>query len=362
MIHRSVRSLVCAYALSLPLSSAWAGPVSLDAGQVSKLAKLVKQDSEAGMQYQHEYKIASAALSDDPRPIPVLVGEGRLNSDPEKIKSDADLADMQKISALAWVWLVSHDDKFSDKGMQFILAWAKVNRPDGDPINETKLEPLIVGYDLLRSQFTPENKAFIDSWLRNRAIVLWNDPRHRTENWQSHRLKIVGMIATVLDDDSLWKKVTAGFGEQMNHSFLPNGASTDFGLRDAMHYHLYSVEPLLTLACVAHQRGHDWFDYQAASGVSLRRAVDFIKPYALGEEKHVDFAHSKVNFDQVRSKAGEKDYSQHVWNTCEAGPVFSNASCVDPSAENIAVKVWCGTPHQRFVDWSSVVNFVKRGG
>lgn len=360
MIVRHVRWLVCAYALSL--SPAWAGPVSLDARQVPQLRELVERDSEAASQFRQQVKTASTALNDDPNPVPVLVGEGKLNSDPVKIKSDASLKDVQKISALAWVWLVNKDDKFADKGVQFIQAWANVNRPDGDPINETKLEPLIVGYDILRSRFTPENRALVDAWLQKRAIMLWDDPRHRTENWQSHRLKIVGLIATVLGDDDLWHQVEKGFKAQMNNSFLADGESTDFQLRDAMHYAVYSVTPLLTLACVAQQRRHDWYTYQAASGASLQRAVGFIEPYALGEKTHVDFAHSKVNFDRVRSKAGEKDYSPHVWRTCEAGPMFSEASCVDPNAEKVALKAWCGKTHERYVDWQSVVNSVKRGG
>nr|WP_277397893.1 alginate lyase family protein [Paraburkholderia sp. Ac-20340] len=354
-----MRWLLCSYALAL--SPAWAGPVSLEPDQVSSLRSLIKQDSEATALYEQQKRMAVGALSDDPKPVPVLVGEGRLDSDPDKIRSDSALKDMQKISALAWVWLVSQDARFADKGTQFILAWARVNRPDGDPINETKLEPLIVGYDVLRQRFTPTDRVTVDGWLRDQAITLWNDPRHRTENWQSHRLKIVGLIATTLDDDALWRQVTEGFKVQMDRSFLPDGESTDFQLRDAMHYNLYSVEPLLTLACVAHQRHHDWYDYQAPSGASLRRAVDFIKPYALGEKKHIDFAHSKVNFDQVRSRAGEGEYSRHQWSTCEAGPVFSGASCVDPDAGATAVKVWCGAPHKRFVDWQSVVNAVKSG-
>jgi hypothetical protein len=359
MINRVIRFVLCVYALSL--SPAWAGPVSLDAGQAATLRELVKQDAEAASQYNNLRNAATSALNDEPDPVPVLVGEGKLDSNPQKIKSDAALKDMQKISSLAWVWLVSQDDKFADKGTDFILAWAKVNKPDGDPINETKMEPLIVAYDVLRAHFTAQNKSVVDGWLKNRATVLWNDPRHRTENWQSHRLKIVGMIATVVGDDELWTTVEQGFKDQMNRSFLADGASTDFQLRDAMHYDLYSVLPMLALACVAHQRRHDWYDYQAPSGASLKKAVGFIEPYALGQKKHIEFAHSKVKFDTERADAGEKEYSQHVWKTCEAGPVFSEASCLDANAESIAVKVWCGVPHQRFVDWESVLNSVKRG-
>jgi hypothetical protein len=343
-------------------SQAWAGPLSLNPSQVPELRKLVTEDREAASQYAAQRKLADASLNDTPNPIGVVVGEGKLESDPQFIASTASLKDMHKMSALAWVWLVSNDRKYAQKGMDYILAWARVNKPDGDPINESIFSYLIVAYDILRPQFAPQDRALVDDWLRHRAIMLWNDPRHRTENWQSHRLKIVGMVATLLDDEALWHTVQDGFEKQMEVSFLPTGESTDFKLRDALHYHLYSVSPLLDLACVAHERGHDWYNYRAPSGASLKLAVDFIAPYALGEEKHVEFAHSKVKFDQVRARAGEGEYAPHVWSTCFGGPVFSQASCMDPDAEKLALKTWCGVPHENFVDWNSVVNYVKLKG
>lgn len=359
MVGRYIGFLLCLCSL-LP-SSAWAGPVSLDAGQVASLRQLLKNDGEARSLYNSLYKNANAALDGTPQPAPILVGEGKLNSNSGKIKSDNSLRDMQKISALAWVWLVSEDEKYAEKSVDYILAWAKVNRTDGDPINETKLEPLIVAYDILRPQFSPDNAALVDDWLRGRAVAVWNDQRHRTGNWQSHRLKIVGLIATVLKDDALWKTVEKGFERQMDQSFRANGESIDFIQRDALHYHLYSVAPLLTLACVAHQRKHDWYDYRASSGASLKQSVDFIKPFAFGQEKHLEFEDSSVAFDKTRAQAGQSEYAPHMWRTCDAGPVFSQASCMDPDAEALAVKVWCGEQHKRFVDWQSVLNSIRIG-
>jgi hypothetical protein len=320
---------------------------------------VVAQDDEAADQYGRLRKLANDALNDVPHPIPVIVGEGRLDSDPEMIASTAALKDLSKISALAWVWLVSQDAKYAEKDKEFILAWARGNRSDGDPINETKIEPLIVAYDILRPGFAPTERSVVDNWLRERAITLWNDPRHHTENWQSHRLKIVGMIATVIQDTDLWKSVENGYKKQMDISFLADGASVDFGLRDAMHYHLYSVLPLLTLACVAHQRNHDWYGYQAPSGASLKGAVDFIGPYATGQKTHIEFLHSRVKFDKTRAAAGQKEYMPHPWNVCEAVPVYIEASCSDSQAEKLAVDLSCGSRHKKFVNWESIVNFAR---
>ena len=360
MVNRcGFRLLMCI--LILWVDSAWGSAASLYPAQIENLRTLVATDGEAAGYYRGLYETANDALGDLPNPIPVIVAEGRLTSDPAMIKSNASVKDIDKISALAWTWLVSKKEKYASKGEEFILAWARVNRSDGDPINETKLEKLIVSYDILRPQFSSVDRDMVDNWLKERAVILWNDPRGRTGNWESHRLKITGLIATVVEDNSLWQAVEDGFKKQISGSFLPDGESMDFKLRDAMHYHLYSVSPLLTLACVAHQRKHEWYDYQAASGASLRRAVEFIEPYALGEKSHIEFAHSKVKFDKARADAGEGEYAPHRWNACESVPVFSEASCEDPRAEEIAANIACGVPHKRFVDWESVLNYIKRG-
>ncbi|MDR2208209.1 MAG: alginate lyase family protein [Azoarcus sp.] len=345
-------------------SLVWAGPVSLDAAQVEPLRRLVATDPEATAQFNSLRKTADAALKATPQPIPVLISEGKLASDPDKKKTLIALKDMPKAYSLAWAWLIDKNDQYSEKGIEFIKAWAQTNRPDGDPINETNLERLIVAYDILRPQFTPEDQTAIDNWLRDRAIKLWNDPRVHTGNWQSHRLKIVGMIATVVNDEALWNNVVEGFKQQIDVSFLPDGESIDFKSRDSMHYHLYSVQPLLALACVAQQRDLDWYNYRAPDGASLRQTVDFIKPFTDGEKTHMEFAHSSAKFDQTRANAGQKEYMPHEWESCQAGPTFATASCVDPSMADLAVKTWCGngkSSHEHYVNWESVVNAVRRG-
>jgi hypothetical protein len=91
------------------------------------------------------------------------------------------------------------------------------------------------------------------------------------------------------------------------------------------------------------------------------QSVDFIKPFADGAKTHIDFARSSVKFDQARAEAGQKQYMPHEWKSCDAGPTFSTVSCVDPGMADLAVKTWCGSPHQQYVDWESVVNSVGLG-
>ena len=220
------------------------------------------------------------------------------------------------------------DARYADKARAFILAWAEANQPDGDAINETQFEPLIVSYDLLRGTFSTADRLKVDGWLRHKATVLWNDRRGLSDNWFSHRLKVAGLIGWTIDDGTLVAEAVDGFHRQINRNFKPDGASTDFYLRDALHYHLYDVEPLLTLARTAERSGQKFFDYPATNGATLQRGVDFVVPFANGTKTHVEFVNSKVKFDQKRAQNGQGEYQPHVWNPHAAIGLFSAAGLV----------------------------------
>lgn len=349
---RSLAALALCAALALP---ALAGPATLDEKGLQALRELVAGDPAAARQFAIVRKAADSALADTPQPVAVIISAGELESDPEKIQTTAALKDVDKAEALAWAWAVTRDERYARKAREYIDAWSRVNKSDGNPINETKLEPLIEAYDLVRATFGEADRARIDRWLNDRALVLWNDPRVHRENWQSHRLKIVGLIGATTGSNNLWNLADQGFKEQIAGNYDDHGVSVDFKRRDALHYHLYGVQPLLTLACVAQHKGSDYFDYIAANGASLREAVQFVEPFAKGQKTHVEFADSQVSFDRKRANAGEKAYQQKNWSPKASVRLFVEAGCVDPAYDQLAAQV-DGEPGVRYVRWRSVLN------
>src|ERR1700733_11573546 len=79
-----------------------AGPVSLEPDEILQLRALVATNAAAAKQFASLHRSAEAALSDQPNPIEKVVTEGRLANDPLKIRTEASLADLGKIEALAW--------------------------------------------------------------------------------------------------------------------------------------------------------------------------------------------------------------------------------------------------------------------
>lgn len=352
---------LCLLAVSLFFSASarlFGGPVSLKPSEVTALRALVATNTAAAHQFSSLHRTADAALNEAPNPIAKIVSEGHLRTDPLKIRTGESLPDLEKISAFGWTWAVTGDARYARQGRVFLLAWVTVNQPDGDAINETQLEPLIVGYDLLRTTFAETDRQQVDDWLRHHATVLWQDHRGLTDNWFSHRLKIVGLIGWTIGDPQLIAEAVNGYHQQINRNLRPDGASDDFYKRDALHYHLYDIEPLLTLARTAERGGQPLFNYQATNGATLQRAVDFVVPFANGSQTHIEFVNSKVAFDLKRAKHGEGEYAPHPWEPHTAIGLFSSAAWFHPEYGVLAATL-AGHPGEVYFNWLMVMNAVS---
>jgi len=334
------------------------GPVSLEPGEILELRQLVATNAAAADQFASIRREADAALKSVPNPVEKIYSEGTLTSDPRKIRTEKSLADLDKIEALGWAWAVTEDGRYASKAREFMLAWAAVNHPDGDAINETKFEPFIVSYDLLRGTFSGADRQRVDDWLRTKATVLWDSHRGLTENWYSHRLKIVGLTGWTIGDQTLVNDAVDGFHKQINRNIKADGATTDYYKRDALHYHIYDVEPLLTLARAAARSGQDLFDYSATNGATLKSGVDFVVPFANGSKTHLEFVHSTVPFDLKRARDGEREYAPHPWKPRTAVELFSDAAWFRPEYGELAATL-AGQPGETFFNWQMVINGVS---
>ncbi len=370
--------LICVLALILLLASAslcarsapaavTTGSISLSGPQRTVLAHLVQADPDAHALFVGIKKTATEALTAVPNPIKTIQSEGKLDRDPVKIRTRQSLQDMAKLEALGWTASVDEangqplaSDPFAAKAKQFILAWAAVNQPTGDPIDETNLGGLFVAYDLTRPVFSPQEQQTVDDWLRHVAAEeLRTGPLVHTthkNNWNSHRLKIVGLIAYLLADPALESQVVEGYHRQVAVNLEADGSSVDFHTRDALHYHCYDLEPLLALAICARQHGIDLYDYEAPSGASLARSVQFLLPYCDGTKTHAEFVHSDVPFDQKRAAAGQATYQAgRMFDPHQALSALALAAAFDPACGVLERRI-SGHSNAQFASWQDVLD------
>lgn len=302
-----------------------------------------KPADEATAATRRVVKRALASLEEKVSVVPRIHSQGLLAGDPrrqashEALKTVPDVYDWAVCARLAdpaaaracWI-----------KAASALDAWAAAYRPDGDPINEGALVPLIMSADLLRRAATPEQRRRRDAWLRELAKAgdalssswVFFDAK-RVNNWTAWRLLIRGLAAEVLGDEKLKAGTRRLVGRFVSSNILDDGSTTDFHARDALHYHIYDLLPLVELALLAPGL------VDAGSAARIQRGVEFMRPYYTGRRRHVEFVHTTVGFDVDRRKAGQKDYDNAPWDPATARPLLDLAAARFPS-----VAAWAGAP------------------
>jgi alginate lyase len=289
--------------------------VSLNLSEINRLEHLLSSDPSAKKLYDKIQQQADQSLTEAPRPIDTIRTEGLLKGNPKKTATAAALRDMPKMYALALVYRLSHNKRYLEQATAYLKAWATNNTPNGDPIDDTNLDNAIEAYDLIKTDFSPADNTIISRWLKQTAETEISSPHNRPNrathfnNWNSHRLKIIGEIAFAINDTTLQQYTITGLKAQVEHNLNPDGSSTDFISRDALHYHVYDLEPLLKLAIVLQRAtGINYYPYQSPTTSSIQKSVNWLLPYLTGEKTHPEFVNSTVNFDRQRANNNEPGY------------------------------------------------------
>jgi hypothetical protein len=355
--------IITIFILLLSALTAAAQEISLEKKEVKKLISLIKTNESAKKVY-HSLEIhANTALNQSPNPVDTIISEGHLATDPKKIHTQKALADLSKIYALAYTYRITNKHIYLNKCIEFISAWAKVNQAVANPINNTKLEPLFEAYDLIKDDIPSEDRKITNAWLTRIAVAEINNPKMNTEksynNWNSHRIKIVGDIAYILNDSKLKVYVDTMMKRQINKNLYANGSGMDFVERDALHYHAYTLEPLLSIATVIKRGGGmNFYTYVSPSGSSIAKSVDFFVPYATGKQTHPEFVNSTVAFDKARAANHEPGYIIGENFKPEATiEVFSYACYFNPAYTTI-VKNLMNTS-EAYPTWRCLLNKVR---
>jgi hypothetical protein len=284
-------------------------------GKDSMAAAAAKLAAEVGRAYDSMVSAAERALEEAPRPIDTIRTEGLLLGDPRKTATQLALRDMNKMYALALAYRVSGGRKYLDKAAAFLLAWARANHPKGDPIDDTNLDRCIEAYDMVKDKLGRAEDDTIRGWLRITAQTELNSRYYHPDrpgfynNWHSHRLKIVGEIAYVIGDTALQAYTVRELKVQLGKNLNPDGSSIDFVSRDALHYHVYDLEPLLKLIMVLYRAtGVNYYSWLSDTNSSIKRSVDWLAPFVTGEKTHAEFVNSTVDFDRKRAQNNEAAY------------------------------------------------------
>ncbi len=306
--------LVIVGMMALAVQTASAGVAFLTDAEVLKLKALANSSPEAGMWAEFIERQAQEALEETPDPIAQIQTAGQLQGSAEKTETQEALKDMPRMRALALAFVLTGRKEYGQKAQAYLWAWAKTCQPPENAIDATNLEALLETYDLLRPHVTAQVRDTLDNWVRSVAQTLLSsdDPSKGTywNNHKSHRLKIVAMAAFVLEDAALEKQAWDALKTLLEKNLNPDGTTLDYMERDALHYQVYDLEPLIRTAMIYQRAGFgDLYDWKTAQGASIRNCVAFVLPFAKGKKNHAEYVHTTVKFDLQRAENHEKGHA-----------------------------------------------------
>jgi hypothetical protein len=141
-----------------------------------------------------------------------------------------------------------------------------------------------------------------------------------------------------LGDAKLFNRARRQFRDHLDRNLLPDGEPVDFRQRDALHYVVYDLEPLVRAAMAARLRGEDWLRVTGETGRSLALGLEWLTPYARGEQTHHEFVRTKVEFDRQRQVRGVPGFNG-IWDRKRSTHLYWLATTLDPVYRKTAISI-----------------------
>ena len=353
--------IVLLLCVSLTATAQTTDIVVLNAAEQNRLNKVIRTNNEARGLYDSIASLAIQSLQDTPAPVKHIHYEGLLQTNPARIATRRSLEDMDKVTNLIYAYYGNPDKRYARKAKEIALAWCAAYEPNGNPINENKLTAIFWAYHLFKSEFTPLEKRAMQQWMRMIAQEEMGRTGTPENNWEAKRQKITATIGCVLNDKSMRTVAVEGFKQYIHNAYYADGTSNDLRERDALHYHLSGLTPCIAvfINCKPFDSRLDLYGYEAPSGSSIKKSLEYALPYATGEKERKEWVNSRVKLDKERAAAGLPEYQPGMrFDPKDALPAFAWASFYNPdwyallgketSRQNQAAK-WVGLLNSQVV-------------
>ena len=282
----------------------------LDSEEISRFRSVVSTSYEAQRRADSLQILGYDASKLTPRPLEVVHYEGLLENNPDRIDTRKSFHDIDAVVNLIYFSYLRDSDEAAGKAVEIALAWAGTYQPTGNPINENKFVALFWTYHLFNDAFDESEKVLMEEWMRKIASLQMARERTPNNNWQAKRMKIIGIIGCILDDDSLQQFAIEGFKEFIGTAYYADGTSRDLKQRDALHYHVSGLKPCLSafINLSKFNADFDLYEYSGESGGSIGKSIEYTVPYARGEKQHAEWVNTTVKLDKERAAAGLAEY------------------------------------------------------
>lgn len=238
---------------------------------------------------------ADGALRRGPAPVATIDSAGVTDkTSPEFLRSRRAFQDADNFALLALAYRLTGKSDYLASAGEIVDAWARVNQPTGQPIDETRLEGFLWGLDLIGHEV--ENSA-VTNWLGRwqAAARAWKSgPNTENNNHKTHHLKTLLMLDRLLGRTADYERDLAETQRHLGINLgASDGSSIDYRQRDAMHYHVFDLEAWTEIALVT-----------GCCQANVDRSFGFFEKTLREQPRHIEFANSTAPIDRKRAAAG----------------------------------------------------------
>ncbi|HEX4032444.1 MAG TPA: alginate lyase family protein [Terracidiphilus sp.] len=253
--------------------------------------------------------------------LPYIRHDGRINPERYKVPDDANMNRMQNaVHALALGYYFTGNEQYAARAVLLLRAWfldpatrmnpnlnyaqavLGVNNGRGiGLIDVAKMPRILDGITLLKGSpsLTEADEQGLRAWFTQYLDWLKNSKNGRDESdaknnhgsWYDEQ--ITG-IALFLGDKALARKVAeTAETKRIALQIEPDGSEPlELARTKSFSYSAFNLDALEQLAQEDRLTGVNLWRYKAKDGASIRAALDYLLPYALGEKK---WTHEALN-------------------------------------------------------------------
>ena len=246
--------------------------------------------------------------------LPYIRRDGEVNPERDQTSDRRRLDNLvQSIKALALAYYYTGHDEYGVHGARLLRTWfldgaTKMNphlryaqavpgrnQGRGAGIIEThNFAELIDAVGLLEGSkpWTRSDQTSLQDWFTAYLNWLLESPEGKTEakaqnnhgTWYDVQL---ASFALFVGRDELAQKVLTDFSsKRIGRQIEPDGLQPhELDRTQAWSYAIFNLEALFSAAAIAHKQGIDLWNYESPDKRSIRKALDWLVPFATGEKQ-----------------------------------------------------------------------------
>ncbi|HMH24541.1 MAG TPA: alginate lyase family protein [Puia sp.] len=251
--------------------------------------------------------------STKPNGLPYVNRDGQRNPEIYLITDRRFVGELENASrVLALAWWLTGEKKYAAKASELLKHWfigdstrmkPNLNYAQAVPglndgrgigiIESISLMGIVDAAGLLEGSpaWTKDDAAALRSWYAqylNWMLTSKNGKdEHGTKNNHGTWYLVQATDFALYTGDTATARRLAGEGaERIDKQVEKDGRMPlELARTTALHYSTYNLQAFFNLATLAKQTGIDLWNYQNPQGASIRTALDWLRPYALGEKK-----------------------------------------------------------------------------